>query len=228
MKKRSIALVLALVLLVGGVIGGTVAWLTDTTNTVTNTFTVGDINIELKEHELGDDGKVLAGTTNEVTEENEYKILPGTSQEKDPFVRVKANTEKCYLFLQVKEVGNSTGNTAANGVATEYITYSVDTSVWTPLTDTNGNQVEVNGCPVWYKEHNEVNTGEILHNVLTNKTVSYSENLTKTDINKITDDTKPQLIFKAFAVQKEAATTALAAWNEIADSAKLGYVAPTA
>ena len=49
MKKKTLALVLALTLLVAGVIGGTLAWLTDQTDEVKNTFTVGDINIDLTE-----------------------------------------------------------------------------------------------------------------------------------------------------------------------------------
>ena len=39
MKKKTLALLLALVLLAGGVIGGTLAWLTDKTDPVKNTFT---------------------------------------------------------------------------------------------------------------------------------------------------------------------------------------------
>ena len=49
MKKKTLALVLALTLLVAGVVGGTLAWLTDQTAEVKNTFTVGDINIGLTE-----------------------------------------------------------------------------------------------------------------------------------------------------------------------------------
>ena len=41
MKKKTLALVLALALLVAGVVGGTLAWLTDQTAEVKNTFTVG-------------------------------------------------------------------------------------------------------------------------------------------------------------------------------------------
>ena len=61
--KKSIALVLALVLVVGGVVGGTIAWLTDETEEIKNTFTVGNIDIELAET-----------TTN-------YKMIPGETIE---------------------------------------------------------------------------------------------------------------------------------------------------
>ena len=48
MKKKSLALLLAIAIVVVGVVAGTVAWLTDKTPSVTNTFTTSDINIELK------------------------------------------------------------------------------------------------------------------------------------------------------------------------------------
>ena len=66
MKKKTLALVLALTLLVAGVVGGTLAWLTDQTAEVKNTFTVGDINIGLTE------------TT------TDYKMVPGNTIAKDP------------------------------------------------------------------------------------------------------------------------------------------------
>lgn len=79
---------LAVVLLVGCIIGGTVAWLTDKTDPITNTFTYGDINIELWE-ETG----------------NNYKIVPGVNIKKDPKVTVEAGSEPCYVFVKVDENG---------------------------------------------------------------------------------------------------------------------------
>ena len=88
MKKKTLALVLALTLLVAGVVGGTLAWLTDQTAEVKNTFTVGDINIGLTE------------TT------TDYKMVPGNTIAKDPTVTVKANSEACWLFVKVTESTN--------------------------------------------------------------------------------------------------------------------------
>lgn len=102
---------LAVVLLVGCIIGGTVAWLTDQTNPITNTFTYGDINIELTE------------STGE-----SYKIIPGVDIEKDPKVTVKANSEDCWLFVKV----------AASGTFVEgKVTYAVAEG-WTELTGNDG------------------------------------------------------------------------------------------
>lgn len=87
MKKKVLSIV-AVVLVLCCAIGGTLAWLTDTTNPVVNTFTVGDINIELKET-----------TTN-------YKMVPGNTIAKDPKVTVQANSEACWLFVKVEKSTN--------------------------------------------------------------------------------------------------------------------------
>ena len=106
MKKKTLALVLALTLLVAGVVGGTLAWLTDRTAEVKNTFTVGDINIGLTE------------TT------TDYKMVPGNTIAKDPTVTVKANSEACWLFVKVTESEN----------LDTFITYAIAEG-WTELQD---------------------------------------------------------------------------------------------
>ena len=46
-SSKTLALLLALVLVLGVAAGGTIAWLVAQSDTVTNTFTYGDINIAL-------------------------------------------------------------------------------------------------------------------------------------------------------------------------------------
>lgn len=109
MKKKTLALVLALTLLVAGVVGGTLAWLTDQTAEVKNTFTVGDINIGLTE------------TT------ADYKMVPGNTIAKDPTVTVKANSEACWLFVKVTESTD----------LKNFITYAIAEG-WTALPGVDG------------------------------------------------------------------------------------------
>ena len=109
MKKKTLALVLALTLLVAGVVGGTLAWLTDQTAEVKNTFTVGDINIGLTE------------TT------TDYKMVPGNTIAKDPTVTVKANSEACWLFVKVTESTD----------LKDFITYAIAQG-WTALPGVDG------------------------------------------------------------------------------------------
>lgn len=82
--RKALMMVCCMALLVGITIGGTVAWLTAQTESITNTFTVGDINITLAE---------TTGT--------EYKVIPGTVVDKDPTVTVVDGSEKCWVFVSV-------------------------------------------------------------------------------------------------------------------------------
>lgn len=88
MKKKGLALVLALTLLVVSAVAGTLAWLTAKSDTVVNTFTTSGIDVELTE-------------TNE-----EYKMIPGYSIHKDPKATVLAGSEECYLFVKLDKSTN--------------------------------------------------------------------------------------------------------------------------
>ena len=109
-SSRAFIALLALVLVIGCVAGGTVAWLVATTDTVTNTFTYGNIDIALAE---------TTGTN--------YKVIPGTVIEKDPKVTVKAGSEACWLFVKVVEGGT---------FVADKVTYSIADG-WTALDATN-------------------------------------------------------------------------------------------
>ena len=110
MKKKSLALVLALAMIVVCVVGGTLAWLIATTPEVKNTFTYGDIDITLAE---------TTGTS--------YKMIPGYTIDKNPKVTVLADSEKCYLFVKVEKSTNFD----------TFMTYDMADG-WTALTGVNG------------------------------------------------------------------------------------------
>ena len=84
MKKRSIGILLAGLLVVSAAIGGTAAWLTDAKE-ATNTFIVGDLEIDLEEPNWNDN----------------QKIYPGVEIPKNPEVTVKVGSEECYVFVSV-------------------------------------------------------------------------------------------------------------------------------
>ena len=89
MKKKTLALMLAVVLLVGVAAGSTLAWLTDQTAEVKNTFTVGTINIDLEE-----------------SDDLDLKMIPGKTITKDPFVTVEEGSEASWLFVKVEKSSN--------------------------------------------------------------------------------------------------------------------------
>lgn len=113
-KKRNnstkiIPLLLALALLVCCGIGGTVAWLMDSTEAVTNTFTIGDINLTLVESPYNAANNSYGNPVQSTRENpltNSYPLIPGNSYKKDPKVTVLANSEDCYLFVRMEKIGN--------------------------------------------------------------------------------------------------------------------------
>lgn len=177
-STRAFVALLALVLVIGCVAGGTVAWLVAKTGPVVNTFTYGDINIGLTES---------TGTS--------YKIIPGKDISKDPKVTVKANSEACWLFVEVKEEG-----TFVTGV-----TYSIATG-WT---QGDGTKIPAN---VYYRAVDAV-TADTDFGVLKDNKVIVSENLTKEEIKDIA--AQPKLTFTAYAVQKDGIADAATAWSKI-------------
>ena len=86
---------LALVLLLCSVVNGSLALLIDKTDPVVNTFTYGDINIELHESDTKD------GDENDNT--NSYQMMPGMEIAKNPLVTVKANSENAWLFVKLEK-----------------------------------------------------------------------------------------------------------------------------
>ena len=100
MKKKILALCLVVVLAVTAVTGVTLAYFTDVSKEVTNTFTIGDVQIKLDEAPVDENtGKTIDGDRRT---ENTYKdIYPGQELDKDPMVTVMANSESSYVRMKV-------------------------------------------------------------------------------------------------------------------------------
>ena len=118
MKKmyKAMALVLCAILLVVGSVMGTLAYLQAQTKTVTNTFTVGNVSITLKEYGIKADGTIDKDTVYDVTAEaktvENIKLVPGRTIYKNPFITVADNSEDCYLFVEI--VNGLSGNVTIN------------------------------------------------------------------------------------------------------------------
>lgn len=97
--KKALLTVLCAVALVVSTVFGTLAYLTDD-DAVTNTFTVGKVDIKLDEAKVGTDGKpVDSGERTETG--NEYHLIPGQTYTKDPTVSVEAKSEEAYYYMTV-------------------------------------------------------------------------------------------------------------------------------
>ena len=102
--KKAVITAVALTLALCLAVGGTLAYLTMKTQTVTNTFTAGNVDITLTE-ETG----------------AEYKMVPGDEIAKDPKVTVEAGSEACWVFVKV-----------VDNAASTYLDYTIDNK-WTKL-----------------------------------------------------------------------------------------------
>ena len=100
MKTRTKALLMSLCAIVLSVATayGTYAYFTSS-DSATNTFTVGSVGITLDEAKVDADGKVITGANRVQT--NEYHLIPGHSYIKDPTVHVADNSESAWLFVEV-------------------------------------------------------------------------------------------------------------------------------
>ena len=92
-KKRFVAILLCMTLVALAAIGATFAYL-PSTDSVTNTFTVGKVEIKLDETDV-------TNPTGPRVQANSYKLMPGTTYTKDPTVTVLKGSEESYVRMKV-------------------------------------------------------------------------------------------------------------------------------
>lgn len=196
MKKKIVALCLCIALAVVAIGGATLAYFTDKTDTVTNTFTVGKVDIELWEHAYDATTNTLSqtekmdGTVGKLG--NSYHIVPGVDLPKDPTVVVKGGSDTCWLFVEV----------TATGWPTSQSFYTLNTTGWT---QGDGTDVPEN---VYYREV-AASEKDTPFTLLTDNKITVSENLTADDVKNMSN---VSLAFQAFAVQKAELNTVAEAW----------------
>ena len=185
-QKKLVSLIVAAVLLAGGLIGGTLAWLIDK-DEVTNTFTVGNIDITLTESDSGQDSDGNLNT-------NSYKMIPGQAIIKDPVVTVEADSEDCWLFVKLEKSTNYD----------DFLTHAIAAG-WTELSGTND---------VFYREVTASTENQDFAVLSGNKVIVKSE-VTKAMMDGLENaESLPTLTISAYAVQKTGFDTASAAWAE--------------
>ena len=136
MKNRKMLLNLLVLVLVAAIsITGTLAFLTDKTGEVKNTFTVGEVKIDLKEKKVAENGSVPEGTAaaNYTETEQSYKIFPGGTYNKAPAVLVDADSEECYVFVKLTNGMETFEATGEGTIAAQMVANG-----WTLKDETNG------------------------------------------------------------------------------------------
>lgn len=166
-----VAVSLAAVMLVGG---GTFAYLKGETDPITNSFRTNQVQVSLEE-----------------TTGNEYNIIPGTTQRKDPKVTVN-NTVDAYVFVEVAD-------------ATEGLVDYAIADGWMPL----------NGVPNVYYRFVSAAQDVKEFSVLANDEVRYSKALENDDMTDGSGSLKGDinLSFNAVAIQAEPFADAKEAYN---------------
>ena len=197
MKKRTLALILALVLVFGAAVGGTIAYLTDTTGPIANTFTVGNVDITLTE--------TFNTDTDSDQEKDAWKaqLIPGTTYAKDPVVTVTGNSEDCWLFVKFEQ----------NGDPATYLTYTSNLTAENGWTQGDGTNIPDN---VWYRAVNKADTDTSFQLLAGNSTyptgcISVKDTVTNQNMNTAAN---AQLVYTAYACQK-ANMTAVDAWAAV-------------
>lgn len=196
--KKKIAVAVSLLLVLALSIGGTIAWLTDKTQAITNTFTVGKVDIELTEP---------AGEQINYA----YAIVPGDAYAKDPTITVAKNSEKSYVFVTIAETNNTI---TVDNQSVPIVQWAIADG-WTPLEGATG-------AKVYYQEVDKptADAGTVLQvfagnsnkNELKNGQVTINENLTMDDV---TNSTKPAIKIQAAAIQFANIADEYDAWNNL-------------
>lgn len=162
MKKKQIAQLGVALGLVGAIgVGGTLALMTQTSNAVVNTFTVGnalvdgDITLDeakMKNAEEGAGGVYEVSRTNPSDDSGyEYNKLGGTERVqanhyvdlqpdddiyKDPTVHIAKDTADCYVFINVSGIDDLASKGLTVDEKNNYLKVASNTYKWVPMEDT--------------------------------------------------------------------------------------------
>ena len=209
MKTRSKALLLTLcaVLLVAATIFGTMAYLTST-DTVTNTFTVGKVNIKLDEAKANSDGTLVEGA--ERVKANSYKLLPGHTYNKDPMVTVLSGSESSYVKMTVtfSKANELDAIFAPDGANLTSIFNGYDAANLTYKGNTKDATANTRTYEFWYKEAVAAPTADVALDALFDS-ITVPGEITNEQLATIEDMT---ITVNAYAIQADGFADAEAAW----------------
>ena len=184
MKKKTLAIILAVVVLVSVITTGTIAWLTAKTPPITNTFAPSNIGLVLQE--------TKGSPTNADGTKRDFKMVPGMDIPKDPVVTVTANSEACYVFVKITENLGAWSNSGKT--FSELLNYATADG-WIALGSSEPG--------VYYRTVNSSTANQTFPVLVDNQiTVSY-QNVTKELLDKLYAEgaVYPTLTFTAYAIQ---------------------------
>lgn len=212
MKTARKVLVLALcaVLLVSATIMGTMAYLTSS-DTVTNTFTVGNVQIKLDEAKANADGSLVANADR--VKANSYKLLPGHTYNKDPMVTVLSGSESSYVKMTVTftKANELDAIFAPNGADMTSIFVGYDSANWIDKGVSKDTANNTRTYEFWYKEAVAAPNGDVALDALFDKIV-VPGTITNAQLATIEGMT---ITVNAYAIQADGFANAEAAWAAV-------------
>ena len=207
-KTKAILMALCAVLLVAASVMGTLAYLTST-DTVTNTFTVGNVQIKLDEAKANTDGTLVENADR--VKANSYKLLPGHTYNKDPMVTVLKGSESCYVKMTVTftKAAELDAIFAPNGANLTSIFAGYDSANWIDKGNTEDTGKNTRTYEFWYKEAVAAPTADVALDALFDKIV-VPGTITNTQLATIEGMT---ITVNAYAIQADGFTDAADAWG---------------
>ena len=211
MKKFKALLVVACaLLLVAASVFGTMAYLTST-DTVTNTFTVGKVAIKLDEAKANTDGSLVANADR--VKANDYKLLPGHTYNKDPMVTVLKDSEPSYVkmtvtFSKAKELDAIFAPTGADLTS---IFKGYDAANWIAKGNTKDATANTRTYEFWYKEPVGAPNGDVALDALFDS-ITVPGTITGDQLKTIEGMT---ITVNAYAIQADGFANADVAWAAI-------------
>ena len=207
MKKKILVACLCVALAVLTIAGTTLAYLTSQ-DTVTNTFTVGNVSITLDEAKVDEMGKPVENADR--VKANSYKLIPGHTYAKDPMVTVLKGSEKSYIKMTVtfSKAAELDAIFAPNGADMTSIFNGYDSTNWIYKGNTKDTTANTRTYEFWYKETVAASTDNVALDALFDS-ITVPGTITNTQLATIADMT---ITVNAYAIQADGFATADAAW----------------
>ena len=193
--------------------GTTLAYLTSK-DTVTNTFTVGNVSITLDEAAGNADGTLKYkedGTTlADRVDAKRYKLIPGHTYNKDPMVTVLEGSESSYIKMTVtfSNAAELDAIFAPNGADMTSIFEGYDSKNWIAKGSTKDTANNTRTYEFWYKETVAAPDADVALDALFDN-ITVPGTITKEQLATIKDMT---ITVNAYAIQADGFATAEAAW----------------
>ena len=206
-KSKALLLTLCAALLVAASVLGTMAYLTDT-DTVTNTFTVGKVDIKLDEAKANTDGSLVEGAAR--VKANSYKLLPGHTYNKYPMVTVEDGSEASYIKMTVTFSKASALDAifALTGADLTSIFNGYDSANWIYKDNTKDATADTCTYEFWYKETVGAPDGDVALDALFDS-ITVPGTITNEQLATIEGMT---ITVNAYAIQADGFANAEAAW----------------